>query len=76
MGFEAQSIYRISSPLCGSVTASNSAIGGMSASSFSAKAVVNYSAAASASSMIADAASASASLGTTYPDDTFWRSLI
>ena len=50
--------------------------GGMSASSFAARMVANYSAAAAASSMMVDAASASASVGTTYPDDTLWRSMM
>ena len=76
MGSEAQFPYRLSSPLCGSATASNSAIGGMSASSFPARTMANSSAAASASSMMADVASASASLGTTYPYDTLWRSMM
>ena len=76
MGFEAQSIYRLTSLLCGSATASNSAIGGMSASSFSASTAANYSAAASASSMMVDAASALASVGKTYPNDTLWRSMM
>ena len=56
MGFEAQLSYRLPSPPCGPSGASNSAMGGMSASSFSARTVANPSAAASASSMMADAA--------------------
>ena len=43
---------------------------GMSASSFPARTV------ASASSMMADAVSGLASFGTTYPDDTLWRSIM
>jgi len=44
--------------------------GGMSASSFAARMVANSSTVASAWSMMADAVSGLASLGTTYPDDT------
>ena len=75
MGSEAQNLYRLSSPLYGSSTASKSAIGGMSSSSFLAKTVANSSTAASASSMMADAASALAPVRTTYPDDTSGRSM-
>ena len=70
MGSEAQTLYRLSSPLCGSSTASKSAIGGMSASSFLVKVAANSSTAASVSFMIDDAVSASAPVGMTYPDDT------
>ena len=44
--------------------------GGMSASSFTARTVVNPSMVSSASSMMADAVSGLATFGTTYPDDT------
>ena len=50
--------------------------GGMSASSFAARTVANPSTVASASSMMADAVFGLASLGTTYPDDTFYRSMM
>src|SRR6185503_9626110 len=76
MGSEAQTTNRLSSPPCGSSAASNSAMGGMSACSFAARTVANSSAVAAASSRMVDAASASASVGTTYPDDTLWRSMM
>ena len=50
--------------------------GGMLASSFPARTVANPSTVASASSMMADAVSGLASLGTTYPDGTLWRSMM
>ena len=50
--------------------------GGMSASSFPARTVVNPSTVASASFMMADVVSGLASVGTTYPDDTLWRSIM
>ena len=76
MGSEAQTTYRLSSSPCETSTASNSAMGGMSTSSFAARMVANSSTVASASSMMADAVSGLASLGTTYPDDTLWRSMM
>ena len=75
MGSEAQTTYRLSSPLRVFYSIEFS-YGGMSASSFAARTVANSSAAASASSMMADTASVSASVGTTYPDNTLWRSLM
>ena len=76
MGFEAQTSYRLPSPPCGSSTASNSAMGGTSASSFPARTVANPSMVASVSFMMADAVFGLASFGTMYPDDTFWRSMM
>ena len=75
MDSEAQIAYRLSSPLYGSSTASNSAIRGMSASSFLVKAAANSSTAASASFMMAYATFTLATVGTTYPDDTSRRSI-
>ena len=75
MGSEAQIPYRLSPPLGGSSTTSNSAIGGMSALSFSVKVAANSSTVAAASFMMVDAASALAPDGMTYPDDTSGRSM-
>ena len=70
MGSEAQTTYRLSSPSLRIFCSIEFSYGGMSASSFAARTVANSSAAAAASSMMVDTASASASVGTTYPDDT------
>ena len=75
MGSEAPILYRSSSPICESSMMSNLVIGWTSASSFLAKAAVNSSTAASASFMMADAASVSMPDGKTYPDDTSGRSM-
>ena len=75
MGSEAQTSYKLSPPLR-VFSGIEFSYGGMSASSFPARTVVNPSTVASASFMMADAVSGLASVGTTYPDDTLWRSIM
>ena len=76
MGSEAQTTYRLSSPSLRIFCSIEFSYGGMLASSFAARTVANPSTVASASFMMADAVSGLASFGTTYPDDTLWRSMI
>ena len=76
MGSEAQTTYMLSSPPLRVFNSIEFGYGGMSASSFAARTVANPSMVASASFMMADAVSGIASFGTTYPDDTLWRSIM
>ena len=75
MGSEAQTFYMLSSPLR-VFNGIEFSYGGMSASSFLARTVANPSTVASVSFMMADAVSGLALVGTTYPDDTLWRSIM
>ena len=75
MGSEAQTFYMLSSPLR-VFNGIEFSYGGMSSSSFPARMVASPSTVASASFMMADAVSGLESFGTTYPDDTLWRSMM